>query len=188
MEAEVKLLEAETFSGLLKDVAHNGKVEEIQTLWETIPGHVKAMHGIPAIYFAAMIEVKSGALIEEELLESLSKNWDETLLILYGSVQSSNFPGLLENAEKWLLEHPNSAVLHRVLGKISITCDRPDKAEKYLTKSLQIDPTVGAFQILGELYFGRGDKDRASECFKHGLELASSEVVSNVEVMVADAD
>jgi HemY protein len=186
MEAEVKLLEAETFSGLLKDVAHNGNTEEIQSLWKTIPGHVKGMRGIPAIYYAAMIEVKSGALIEQELFASLSKNWDETLLILLGSVQSTNYPELLEKAEKWLADHANSAVLYRVLGKLCIASNRPDKAEGYLNKSLELDATVGAYQLVGQLYFDRGDKGRASECFKQGLELASSEVVSNVEVMTAD--
>ena len=185
MEVEVKLLEAETFSGLLKDRAHNGDAEEIQALWETIPGHVKGMKGIPAIYFASMIRLNSGAIIEQELHASIEKNWDETLLILYGSLQSSDYPKLLENAEKWQVTHSDSAVLYRVLGKLSVACDRPDKAEMSLTKSLQLDPTVGAFQLLGELYFNRGDKERASVSFKKGLELASSEVVSSVEVMVA---
>lgn len=187
MEVEVKLLEAETFSGLLKDTAHNGSAQEIKELWEeSVPGHVKGMKGIPAIYFAAMIGFESGEQIEPELQELISKNWDETLLILYGSIQSSDYSKLLENAEQWLQEHAESAILNRVLGKLSIAAERPDKAELYLTKSLQVEPTVGAYQLLGELYFKRGDKDRASDCYKNGLELASSEVVSSVENMVVE--
>ena len=186
MEAEVKLLEAETFSGLLKEAAKNGNAEEIQALWQTMPKHVQSMHGIPAIYYAAMIEVKSGALIEADLVNSIQENWDETLLILYGSVQSADTASQLGTAEKWLSLFPNNAVLLRVLGKLSIKCNENEKAESYLSKSLQIDPSVGAYQMLGELLLGLGNKDRASECFKHGLELASSEVVSSVEAMVPE--
>jgi len=186
VEAEVKLLEAETFSGLLKEAARRGNVEEIKAQWQAIPTHVQAMHGIHAIYYAAMIEVGAGAEIEAELLNSLNEEWDETLLILYGSVQAADYARLLTNAEKWLAMHPKNAILLRVLGKLSIKCGEQGKAENYLTKSLEIDPTVGAYQMLGELYFEKGDKDRASECFKLGLELASSEVISNVEGMMVE--
>jgi HemY protein len=31
------------------------------------------------------------------------------------------------------------------------------------------------------LLFAQGDKDRASECYKQGLELASSEIVSRID-------
>lgn len=186
MEAEVKLLEAETFSGLLKDAAKTGNAEEIQALWQSMPEHVQSMHGIPAIYYAAMIEVKSGALIEVELVNSIQENWDETLLILFGSVQSADTAAQLKTAEKWLALYPNNAVLLRVLGKLSIKCNENEKAESFLSKSLQIDPSVGAYQMLGELLLGLGNKDRASDCFKQGLELASSEVISNVEAMTPE--
>jgi HemY protein len=42
---------------------------------------------------------------------------------------------------------------------------------------------VAAYQILGELLFEKGEKDKATECFKRGLEMASNEVVSRVETI-----
>jgi HemY protein len=58
MEAEVKLLESETFSSLLKQAAKKGDAFEIQELWQSIPEHIKSVQGISIIYFAAMIESK----------------------------------------------------------------------------------------------------------------------------------
>jgi len=183
MEAEVKLLEVETYSRLLKEAAHLADAKGIQTLWSDIPEHVRMMSGVPAIYFAAMIEAGAGAKIENELVSALNKKWDMTLLDLFGSVQSIDFRGQLEITEKWLLEYGNDPVLLRVLGKIAIKCEFSDKAKKYLAKSISLEPTVEAYRILGNYLAAEGDEKRASECFKLGLELASSEIINYANAM-----
>ncbi len=180
MEAEVKLLEVETYSTLLKEAAGQADAKGIQALWKDIPLHVQEMQGLPAIYYAAMIEAGAGAKIENDIVKSLNNKWDMTLLSLFGSVQSIDFRGQLEITEKWLLEYGNDPVLLRVLGKISIKCEFSDKAKKYLAKSISLEPTVEAYRILGNFLAEEGDNKRAMECFKLGLELASNEVISYV--------
>lgn len=183
MEAEVKLLEVETYSVLLKEAAEHEDANEIQELWGSVPKHVKTMSGVPAIYYAAMIEAGAGAKIEKDLVKSLNDKWDMTLLSLFGSVQSIDFRGQLEIAEKWLLQHGEDAILLRVLGKISIKCEFSEKAKKYLAKSIGIEPTVEAYRILGNFLSDEDDQERASKCYKLGLELASTEVISHVNAM-----
>ena len=147
MEAEVKLLESETFSSLLKQAARTGDVGEIQKLWNDIPEHVQSVQGIQTIYFAGMIGAKAGARVEQELVESIIKKWDETLLVLYGNIRTDDVQKQLQTAEQWLSVHSGSAVLLRVLGKISRKCKQMEKAEQYLIKSIGIDPTVAAYQF-----------------------------------------
>jgi len=183
MEAEVKLWEVETYSVLLKEAAEREDAKEIQELWQEVPDHVKTMSGVPAIYYAAMIEAGAGAKIEKELVKSLNNKWDMTLLVLFGSVQSIDFRGQLEMAEKWLLQHGEDAILLRVLGKLSIKCEFAEKAKKYLAKSIDTEPTVEAYRILGNFLASEEDQERASECYKLGLELASTHVISNASAM-----
>jgi HemY protein len=183
MEAEVKLLETEAYSQLLKQSAEKGNTEEIQSLWSEIPNYIKSMPGISAIYFASMIEAGAGAEIEQNLADVLSVNWDETLVALFGSIQSSNVPKQLETAEKWSYVHQENAVLLAVMGKLAVKCGDNFKAESYLAKSIAAEPTVQAYQLLGDLLFTQGDKDNAIMCYKNGLELASSEVVSRIDTL-----
>ncbi len=180
MEAEVKLLEAETFSSLLKEAAEKADPDEIQALWQAIPNHIKSIKGISAIYFAAMVEANAGDRIESELAKVLDKNWDETLLVIYGSIISEDSAGQLEKAESWLKKHPDDPVLLRMLGRLSIQLNDVYKAETYLTKSITLGPTVEAYRLLGNFFSEQGDKDRANECYKKGLELASDEVIEHV--------
>jgi HemY protein len=183
MEAEIKLLETEAFSKLLKQSAESGNVEAIRTLWAEIPNYIKKVAGVSAIYFAAMMNAGAGADIEDDLATALAVNWDQTLLALFGSIQSTDIVKQLETAERWLSLHQDDAVLLTVLGKLSLKCSDTVKAENYLSRSITIEPTVQAYRLLGDLLFAQGDKDRASQCYKYGLELASSEIVSRIDTV-----
>ena len=183
MEAEIKLLETEAFSKLLKQTAEQGNADEIEALWSEIPDYIRNMKGVSAIYFAAMIDAGAGAKVEGGLARALSASWNQTLVVLYGNVQSIDAARQLETAEQWLPMHPRDAVFLAVLAKLSMKCGDNQKATTYLTKSLSIEPTVSAYQLFGDLLFAQGDKDRASECYKQGLELASSEIVRRIDSM-----
>ncbi len=186
MEAEVKLLESETFSSLLKQAAKKKDAAEIKKLWDGTPEHIKSVQGVSTIYFAAMISANKGDKVEAEMVEVIEKNWDETLLVLYANIDSEDYQKQLQRGEQWLSVHSSNAVLLRTLGKISIKCEQMEKAEQYLTKSVGIEPTVSAYQLLGDVLAKKGDNSKASECYKKGLELASSEVIQNVEGMTRD--
>ncbi len=183
MEAEIKLLETEAFSKLLKQAAETGEVAEIQAIWSEIPNYIRKMSGVSAIYFAAMINAGAGELVEDELAVALSVNWDTTLLVLFGTIPSKDVLKQLTMAERWLSLHVNDAVLLAILGKLSLHCLNNEKAQGYLTQSIAAEPTVQAYQLLGDLLFEQGDKDSAIQCYKNGLELASSEIVSRIEAV-----
>lgn len=183
MEAEVKLLETETFSRLLKQAAESNDEARIQTVWESIPPYIQSLRDIFTIYFAAMINAGAGAKIEELLVKKVSEHWNDTLVEIFASIENSDAENQLITAERWLLSYPDNAVLLRGLGKICIRCQNTEKAMKYLSRSLDAEPTVAAYHMLGDLFFGMDDKDKASKCYKRGLELAASEVESNAEAI-----
>ena len=74
-------------------------------------------------------------------------------------------------------------MLLAVLGNLAVKCGETFKAESYLAKSIAAEPTVQAYQLLGDLLFAQGDKDNAFKCYKNGLELASSEIVSRIDTL-----
>jgi len=115
---------------------------------------------------------------------ALSTYWDQTLLVLFGNINSNDTSKQLAMAEAWLGVHPQDAVLLAVLGKLSQKCTQFDKAETYLLQSLAAEPTVQAYHLLGGLRFAQGDKDQASQCYKKGLELASNAVVSQIGIVL----
>ena len=188
MEAELKLLEIEAYSALLKKESESGNADTIQELWQTVPEHINAMSGVQTLYFAAMIEVKAGDQIEKELRKVLDDNWNESLVVLYGCIELANPKKQLRTAEKWLSKHPNDAILLRMLGKLAMRHKMSEKSEKYFSESLNLEPSVDAYLFLGDLLSDQNDKGRASECYRKGLMLASDEIVKQVEVMPVDLE
>ena len=185
IETEIKKLEIDAFGGLLKQSIKAGNTDEMRLLWTEIPSHIKKNPLVAQVYFAAMINVGLGSEIENELVEVLTINWDETLLVLFGSLQSNDINRQLQIAETWLPHHKNDGVLQTILGKLSLKCHEYAKAEDYLTNSLSIDPTVQAYRLLGDLYSIQGEEHKANTSYKQGLELASSGIIGQVDVLMA---
>ena len=183
VEAEVKLIETEVFSNLLRQAAEQKDKNALQTLWAEMPLSIKVMRGVAAIYFAAMIEVGSGAEIEDELVKNLSSNWNDTLLILFGNIQSMDPVLQLENAERWLIGHSDDSVLLMVLGKLSGQRMDYAKAQRYLQQSITLEPNVQSYRLLGDLAMTQGDANAASQFYKQGLELAAGVLVDQIEML-----
>ena len=181
MEAEIMLLETETFSALLKQKSETRDADALRELWAHIPEHIRALSGIQQLYFAAMIEAGAGAEIERMLRQALAKEWSETLLVLYGCIQLPQADEQLELAESWLTSHPQDPVLLRVLGKLALRAQQQDKAQEYLQASLGIEPSVEAYQLMGDLLLQQNDSVHACHYFRNGLLFASNEVVAQIE-------
>lgn len=182
METEVKLLQTQTYSSLLKKAAAENDPQAIQACWDNIPDPIQALPGIANIYFAAMIGAGSaGQELENAMIKQLGRHWDATLLELYSGIDTDHSERQLQTAEQWLAVYPKDPVLLKVLGKLAHRTGQQEKAEQYLLKSLNIDGSVGVCQLLGEVALEKGDKDKACDYFKRGLKLASDEVITQME-------
>lgn len=184
LEAEVKLLETETYSRTLK-LAAQEDAQALRDCWDTVPEHIRVMPGIANIYFAAMIRAGASTEIESAVLKQLARHWDDTLLVLFANIDSVDPGRHLQTVEQWLAVYPSSAVLQRVLGKLALDAEQMEKAEQYLLKSLNLDPSVEAYQLLGHVMHSKDEKDKACEYYQKGLELASGELVRNIEAISA---
>jgi HemY protein len=191
MEAEIKLLETETYSALLKRKSELKDADSLRDAWLNIPEHIRAMSGIQQLYFAAMIEAGAGEEIEPRLRELINRDWGETQLVLYGCIQMADPQLQLETAEKWLPKRRSDGVLLRVLGKLALRADQLEKARDYLQASLDVEPSVESFRLMGDVLLRQNQAVKACLYFRNGLLFAANEAISEVgaeEVSVEGAD
>lgn len=181
LEAEVRLMEMEAYSALLRKAAKMHDPKALEEAWQKIPDPLRKEADLQAIYFAAMIEAGAGEAVEPELRRTLTRHWNETLLVLYGALELPDAAAQLAHAETWLKRHGDDPILLRVLGKLALRAGELDKAEDYLTRSLEKQPTAETYRLLGDLFLQRGESDKAAECYRRGLMLASKAVIEEVE-------
>jgi len=181
IEAEIKLLETETYSALIRQKAEARDAIALRNLWLEIPTHIQQSAGTQQLYYAAMIEAGAEAEIEPLVRKALSKEWSETLVVLYGYIHMPDTDQQLSAAESWLAAHGNDAILLRVLGKLSLRANQLEKAKAYLKSSLNAEPSVEAYQLMGDVLMKQDDPLNACQFFRNGLLFASNEVVSMIE-------
>lgn len=182
MEAEIKLLETETYSALLRQRAESQDAAALRELWQNIPVHIRSAQGIESLFFAAMIDVGAGPELETAVRASLDREWSETVLVLYGCIRTPDAEQQLTQAEKWLKHHGNDAVLLRVLGKLAVRAGQGERGLQYMRQSLEIEPSVEACQLMGDILLQQDDAVAACTHFRRGLLLASNEVVAQIEM------
>ena len=180
-DAEIRQLETQTYTALLQRKAETHSPTELREVWARIPQHVRELPRIESLYCAAMIESGAGAEIEETLRLALGRDWDQTLLVLYGCIPLADTEGQIRHVEEWLNLHANDPVLLRVLGKLALRIKHWAKARDYLQRSLEAGPSVEAYQLMGDLLHAQKDYAAASESFRKGMLLASSGAVAEIE-------
>jgi len=112
---------------------------------------------------AANSFIRVGAHMQAlEIIESsLAQQWDSNLAELLGECISSNPQKLLQQAERWLMQHEADAKLLLALGNICSRMQLWGKAESYLEASISVRSSAAAHLALARVLENRGEKDRA---------------------------
>lgn len=181
LEAEVRLLELEAYSALLKETAARKDARVLTAKWQELPEHARSFPDLQAIYFAAMIECGAGDEIAEPLREAVERHWQAPLIVLYGGLDLPDAEAQLRQAEQWLKAHPDDPVLLQVLGKLAMRAGFLDLAKEYLRRSLSLQPSAEAYRLLGDLLQKQGAFQEAADCYRRGLMLASQAVLEEIE-------
>ena len=115
--------------------------------------------------------VGSPGLTEPVIRSSLKDNWTSELLIPYGEPGTDDTPKRLKQCEKWLLLHPDDALLHLALGRLCAREELWGKARHHMIRSLEIEPSVAGYDSLGQLLERKGELEIAMACFRNALRM-----------------
>jgi HemY protein len=145
--------------------------EALKAAWRALP---KNMQRVPEVVkaFAEQANAIGGAGMAEDVIRSsLKREWNSALLIPYGEADSSNASRRMKQCEKWLLDHPEDPWLHLVLGRLCAREELWGKARHHMIRSLEIEPTVGGYDSLGQLLERKGELEIAMICFRNALRM-----------------
>lgn len=112
----------------------------------------------------------------EALSRSLDRHWESSLLALYAECRPEDATRQLEQAERWLKEHPQDAPLLRALGALCERAQLWGKAQTYFEASLSVEPSHRAHLALGELFRKLGRDGDANAHLAAALKLAVSDL------------
>jgi HemY protein len=110
------------------------------------------------------------------LARALERSWESDLVLLYAQCGMGDATKQLEQAERWLTEHNQDAMLLYALGVLCVRAQLWGKAQTYFEASLALDDSYRTHVALGELLARLGREGEANTHLAAALKLALAEL------------
>lgn len=169
-EQELKDVELQVHRELLKLSLPTGSLDVLRQAWKAMPKHLHQHAELIAIYAGKLIEQGEGHDAESLLRTALERQWNESLVTLYGRAHATQIVRQYERAKGWQTAHADSPALYLTLGRLSLETGAADEATEHLQRSLDLLPSRSAYLELGRAFELSGNTEAAMTNFRRGLE------------------
>ncbi|MGE4404813.1 heme biosynthesis HemY N-terminal domain-containing protein [Pseudomonas sp.] len=146
-------------------------VQALNQRWQTVPSALRGEALVVRAYADGLNRLGAEAKAEEVLFAAIKRQFDERLVERYGRVRGREPARQLAQAEAWLKEHPDNAVLLLALGRLSLRNELWGKARDYLEASLRFDHRPETCAELARLLAQLGDTESSNRLFQQGVGL-----------------
>jgi len=140
--------------------------------WKQLPSETRLDPAVAAT--AARYHLALGGNTEAQAIieQALEREWNSSLVALYGDSAGAEAVPQIERAEKWLREHARDPALLLALGKLCMKQGLWGKAQSYIEASLALEPTHDGHMTLAALMEQIGKPQEAVQHFRRSAELA----------------
>ena len=139
--------------------------------WRGLPKDQQKSVEVVMAFADQAIKISAPELTEEVLRTSLKREWNSTLLIHYGEPGAEDILRRIKQCEKWLKDHPEDPWLNLALGRLCAREELWGKARQHMIRSLEIEPSVGGYDSLGQLLERKGELEVSMACFRNALRM-----------------
>ena len=153
--------------------AHTLDAPALLAIWKSTPGEFRKRPKVVAAAARAFIHQGDCRSAKQIITDKLNAEWDSDLIMLYGECLTGEAgKNHIEQAERWLKQHPVDAGLLLVLGKLCLHQELWSKAQNYLDASNSIAPSSAAYTALGHLSEKLQQPNEAFKYFQKAMALA----------------
>jgi HemY protein len=167
--ADQRALELETQLALLTLDLPRGALATLRQAWSTVPAAVRGHPQLIAAYARQLLRQDAADEALQLLSQALARDWQESLVLLYGEIAGPKPAAQLEAAEEWRVRHGDSASLLLTLGRLARRLQQVDKARVALERSLALGGGSAAHAELAQLFEAQGDAAHALEHYRLAL-------------------
>jgi HemY protein len=140
--------------------------------WKQLPAEMRLDPTVAAT--AARYHLALGGNAEAQVIieQALEREWNSSLVALYGESAGADAVPQIERAERWLRAHARDPALLLALGKLCMKQGLWGKAQSYIEASLALEPTHDGHMTLAALMEQIGKPQEAVQHFRRSAELA----------------
>jgi HemY protein len=160
----------------------------VDIVWLAIPRAERKAPELREVYFASLIRTGMHEKAEKELASELKRNWNGSLVKLYGLTEAPDNSRQLKRAENWLRTRGEDADLLLAAARLCLRVELWGKARSYLETVISIRPSPEVYQVYGHLLAQLGDSAAAADAFRDGLNLVSEDQTQFIPLLETGGD
>ncbi len=146
----------------------------LEAAWQKIDKAQRQHVDVVKMYVALLIKNNAGSTAAAVIERFCNKNWDGSLVRLYGLIENADSKQQLLTAEDWLKQRPGTPILMLTLGRLCLRNELWGKAKEYFEHSLQMEKNPEAFAELARLHAHLGDHEKSTALYQQGLLLSTA--------------
>ena len=162
-------LERQVLEELLWEAEQKKGIDACRQLWHSFSKTMQVESVIVLVYANILIRHHGAVEAESVLRTALKKEWDDSMIALYGKITGADIAKQLAFAETWLAQHESSATLLLTCGRLSLINQLWGKAQRYFEASLAIEKRAETYAELGRLLEYMNKPELSHEYFRQGL-------------------
>lgn len=153
--------------------SRKNSLQEMIKLWQQLPKTATKNSDVVACYAREIMAAGDMVQAEKLIRNQLKREWNKSLIHLYGLVQGEDSGKQLIHAESWLQERNSDAALLLCLGRLSLRNSLWGKAREYFEHSRKLEASSEVCAELGRLLAHLGEHEKSNAYFEQGLMLAT---------------
>lgn len=168
-EADLSRLEVRTHRALLEQAFLSSDERRLGMAWADVPRGLREHPQLLGDFAGYLQESGQDAKAEQLLREVLRKQWEPTLVEIYGLLETGEAGKQLSHMERLLADHPDDPTLLLTLGRLSLRAQLWGKARGYLEACIGRNGPAQAYRELGQLLERMHEPDKAIDVYRRGL-------------------
>ncbi|MFT7527604.1 MAG: HemY protein [Arenicella sp.] len=167
-----KALSAEVLEKLQDDLYRNSLAvaQDKNTAWKALPHEQRKQIQNIELYVKSLVLSGDVAGAEKLIRSTLSDDWSDALVRIYGQLQAEKPEKLLRKAEGWLHARPENPELNLAAGRLAAASNEPESAKQYLQAAISLGRLPAAYALLGEVFEADGDNAKALQMYRVGIQ------------------
>jgi HemY protein len=144
----------------------------LSAYWKQLPADTRTDPIVAATVSRYHLALGGAAEAQAIIEQALEREWNPSLVALYGECGTADALPQIERAEKWLRAHARDPALLLALGKLCMRQELWGKAQSYIEASIALEPTQDGHMTLAALMERIGKPHEAVQHFRRSAELA----------------
>lgn len=151
------------------DLTKFDQASDKDSAWKSLSKQSRQDAKFVNLYVHDLLKNNKPDAAEKLIRNTLKQVWDDDLVNVYGTIQSTQRKKLLRQVEGWLLARPENAELHLAAGRLALQNRDIELAKASFEEAIKLSGLPEAYEELGHLCEDEQDLRKALTLYRSGL-------------------